>query len=231
MKVVSNHRSHAELIARNGSTIVNGLIFRAGNDGRPTAEGVQERQVETFLGVEGFSFYHDDGVYSGTSLKTPSLIEQGSAALSNAGSQARAHTIIEKMLADGELTPEVLAALLERAPVIQVNTTASTLTLTGSPLVPDDAPEAEQAEASTETVPEITAEASQTDEPTSDLSAEDADTDLTDVDALLKLPRPEFLGLASRYRVRTVAQSNPVVAQGIVDAVLAERGAQTETQN
>ena len=51
------------------------------------------------------------------------------------------------------------------------------------------------------------------------------------MDALLKLPRPEFLGLASRYRVRTVAQSNPVVAQGIVDAVLAERGAQTETQN
>ncbi len=243
MKVVSHHRSTAEQIRQKGHAVVNGLEFRMGNDGRPTAYDLSEAQVRSFVGVEGFSFYHDDGVFSGSSIKghikAESKIDAATKTLEAAGSEARAQSAIEGMIARGELTPAVLDALLKLAPVVQASAAAGALFMPSEPARPtiitpaqpvETEPAQEAAPAQPDSEPEATPEATPEPEaPAGDVPDPDAgegsadDVDLTSVDALLKLPRPEFLGLATSYKVRTVGKSNADVAQGIVAAVQAER--------
>ncbi len=61
MIVKSNYRSHAEEVQLRGHATVNGIVFRRGEDGKPVSDRVSDKALLSFVGVDGFSFYHDDG--------------------------------------------------------------------------------------------------------------------------------------------------------------------------
>ncbi|PIG96924.1 hypothetical protein AMD26_015480, partial [Deinococcus sp. UR1] len=137
MKLISNKPAHAHALSQMPVLRINGIEFRTGPDGKPTAN-VTERELNLFIHAEGFSIYHDDGTYSGPTGQTKRMsnVEQATARLSAAADQAKAHTIIEQMLASGTLSREALSALMDKAPVVtaaapvQISTTTAGATTT-----------------------------------------------------------------------------------------------------
>ena len=227
MKVVSHHRSHREIVEHHNHVHVNGVAFQRGDRGLPTAHGVGERELESFVGVDGFSFFHDDGQYIGPSLKTGQLTVQPSADLAAAEGEARAHRTIEQMIADGTLTPEIIAALTERAPIVQAAPLALPPEAAPAATEPEPEPEPEAVTPEPEvTEPEAAPEVTPEPEATPEAAPEPdggPEVDLTDPEALLTLPRPEFLGLASKYKIRNIGVARETVAASIAAAIQAER--------
>ncbi|GGR76883.1 hypothetical protein GCM10008959_41780 [Deinococcus seoulensis] len=211
MKLVSHKPAHAHALTTMPVLYVNGIEFRTGIDGKPTAT-VTERELNLFAHNEGFSVYHDDGTYSGPTGKVKRMgnVDQATARLSAAADQAKAHTIIEEMLSNGTLTREALSALMDKAPIVTATAAAPApvSTLTASTTATD---------AGTVTVTPPTEEPTQptgsqgSDAPTGD------QIDMSDPASLAQLPRAELFGLARSFGIKSNGK-NTELAEAIAAA-------------
>ncbi len=152
MQIISRHNAHRQQLHSGERVVINGIAFIAGQRGEPTAFNVTGAQTELFLGVDGYDFYHDDGSYSGPSLKEAPLAEptvetvseaEARAATAKAADQAYTEAQIIEQIRSGTMSPAVRAALEAHVPVI---TTSAPTTPSGL-IVPADvvsaAPKAE----------------------------------------------------------------------------------------
>lgn len=241
MRLVSNKPVHQQIVQARGEVEVNGVTFRTGQDGKPTAT-VTQQELGRFLHTPGFSIYHDDGSYSGPTGNRSRMTDMdvATARLSAAASEASAHTIIENMLKDGTVTPDVLKALAERAPVVTARTPTGsgtaqpgttqtpvgtvTVSVQGKVLVDGEEaklrlrPEPESPQGG-EGAPQGTAATPGTADDADDRDDQggDEDTDLSDPASIAKLPRTELYGLARTFGVKASGK-NIEIAQEIAEA-------------
>ena len=227
MKLVSHKPAHLSAVHTAGSHTINGVVFRPGEGGLPTAYGLNENQVALFEASAGFSKYHDDGTYIGPTGQADKLtVDAATVRLSAAADQAKAHAQIEQWLRDGTVPPAVMQALMERAPVlstaapqpvntasveIQGDVTVSAPSISAAPIiVPADAPQNGQA-----------GDEPQNDgNPQGDEDQDEADgvLEMDNPEALAKLPRAELFALAKAFEVQYKAnEPSLTIAQAIAE--------------
>ncbi|ABW35093.1 hypothetical protein Dgeo_3052 (plasmid) [Deinococcus geothermalis DSM 11300] len=237
MKLISHKQVHEEAIEKHGKVVVNGVTFTRGEDGRPTASNLSPRQVNLFQASPGFSIYHDDGSYSGPTGQARKLdnVEVATVRLSRDAEEAKTHRIIEGMMERGELTPGVLQALMERAPIITGKAPESTGTATTGTTqdasgtisvevqgqVRTNAPEVKLVTATGGEMGTGNADSGpeQPEEGERKEVLQDDPTDYADPESIAKLPRAELFGLARSFgvEVKATARSKDI-AEAIAEA-------------
>lgn len=236
MKIVSHKPAHQHAINTVGSVTVNGIVFRAGDQGKPTAYGVTERQLALFSATDGFSFFHDDGTYSGPSgqastLRTgPSAIEVATQRLDAASDEAKAHAQIEQWLREGNVPQSVMDKLMQLAPTVGA-TSATGVGNEAVSMTTPDLPEVEryEAEDDEEGDEDKAEQASDPVAPSTEPegteypdSTDSEEVDMADPESIAKLPRTELFGLAKSFGVEFKAnQSSLAIATAIADVVKA----------
>lgn len=238
MRIIANKPVHQQLLNRDGKVTINGIVFRAGLDGKPTAN-VTDAQVNLFRHAEGFSLYHEDGTYSGPTGQTNKMqTHTVTASLSAAESEARAHEKILEMINSGNVPDHIMQALMSKAPIIGATSTPAPVTISTT-----------QAGVTTGTSGAVTvttgddadenllppggkkflnrddpAEAPVSSEAPADVQAKASDdqadqTDMSDPDSIAKLPRAELFGLARSFHVKVSANDKSLeIATKIADA-------------
>jgi hypothetical protein len=76
MRIVTHHKGHELAAKQHGFTMINNLRFEYDHTTGETVTvtRITDRHCEMFVGAEGYSFWHDDGTYSGPSLKKADFI-------------------------------------------------------------------------------------------------------------------------------------------------------------
>ncbi len=108
MKIISRHAAHRHQVNEQGFTVINGLRFTNQDGDIASERPVSPRETELFVGADGYSFYHDDGTYSGESVKTRATL---TATPAQDAPLSSSEEFLVRAVADGTMTAEGLRSM------------------------------------------------------------------------------------------------------------------------